>query len=205
MDRRQFLISKPDRVQRLERVQVLIVHSSEKAAGLIKNIFHQIGFAHVVTAATAADAIFTMKQMRIDMLMVDSQLREEGDEESLQPEWESVSGIEFVRKLRHSVDSPNRFAPTVLLAEGLTQQDILQARDAGVNEIVMKPIGAQDFCMRLTQLFDKPRNFITAPTYKGPCRRRKSSPPEGVEDRRVWEVRLIRCDEMRSVQWELNG
>lgn len=202
MSRRQFLVAKPERVPRLERVQILVINSSEKAAQLIKNIFHQIGFAHVVTAQTAAEAVFAMKQMRIDMIMVDSQLYTNKEAQSINPEWESISGIDFIKRLRHASGSPNRFAPAMMLVDGLTQREIFEARDAGINEVVMKPLSAKDFCARVTQAFDKPRNFITAPAYKGPCRRRKAAAKPEME-RRTHEVRLIRHDEVKTT--ELQG
>ena len=198
MSRRQFLVAKPERAPRLERVQVLVVNSSEKAGILIKNIFHQIGFTHVVTAQTAAEAVFAMRQMRIDMIMVDSQLYTNKEAQSINPEWESISGIEFVKRLRRASGSPNRFAPAMMLVDGLTQQEIIEARDAGVNEVVMKPLNAKDFCARVTQAFDKPKNFITAPEYKGPCRRRRGTLPEGQDERRMRDIRVIRHNEVQA-------
>lgn len=187
-----------ERLVRLEKIQVLLVNSSERALEVIATMFQQIGFKHVVTASNGEDAAFLMRQMRIDVVVVDDTLAKPTQPGKLAKGWEEATGIEFVRMLRHSPFSPNPFALTVMLVDGLTTERLLEARDAGVNEIVTKPINAQEFCMRITHIFDRPRNFVTAPAYKGPCRRRKGgASPEGKE-RRVREVRLIRCDEMRG-------
>lgn len=201
--RRQFLVAKPQHSTRLERVQVLVVNSSEKAGNLIKSLFQQLGFTHVVVAHSAAAAVFTMRQVRVDMLVVDSQLYTTRREQSVEPDWELMSGIEFVQRLRHATHSPNRFAPAIVLSDTFTEQDIRRARDAGVNELLMKPLAAKDFCDRITQMFDKPRNFITAPGYKGPCRRRRAALRDDEEERRTREVRVVRADELRTVHWDL--
>lgn len=203
VSRRQFLVAKPERAVRLERVQVLVVNSSEKAGKLIKSLFQQLGFTHVVVAHSAAEAVFMMRQVRVDMVLVDAQLYTTKQEHSVEPEWESLNGIEFVRRLRHAITSPNRFAPAIVLSDTFTEQDIRRARDAGVNELLMKPLSAKDFCERVTQIFDKPRNFVTAQDYKGPCRRRRAVAPEDGTERRTREVRVIRNDELRNVQWNL--
>lgn len=198
VNRRQFLVAKPLHSTRLERVQVLVVNSSEKAGALIKSLFQQLGFVHVVVAHSAADAVFTMRQVRVDLMVVDSMLYTAERADSIAPEWEIMSGIEFIRQLRHAANSPNRFTPVVLLADSFTEEDIRRARDAGVNELLMKPIAAKNFCDRIIQIFDKPRNFITAPGYKGPCRRRRLSLRDDEPERRTREVRLIRADEART-------
>lgn len=197
-DRELPLTRRTERQNRLEKVQLLIVNSSEKAAELLKSIFHEIGFKHVLSATNAADAVFMMRQMRIDIVVVDDALHSEMESNELTPGWEEATGVDFVKLLRHSSASPNPFALTVVMVDEVTSDRILGARDAGVNEVVMKPLNAREFCMRITNLFDKPRNFVTAPSYKGPCRRRRGGPPPGEAERRVREVRLIRCDELRS-------
>jgi len=187
-----------ERQARLDKVQLLIVNSSEKASQLLKSLFQEIGFKHVMTANNAADAVFIMRQMRIDIVIVDDQLHHAPDSEALTPGWEEVTGVNFVKLLRHSNASPNPYALAVILADEVTSEGLYAARDAGVNEVVTKPLNAKEFCLRITQIFDKPRNFVTAPSYKGPCRRRKGGPPPGEKERRVREVRLIRCDELRG-------
>ncbi len=190
--RTPFLVAKPERVSRLDRIQVLVIHSSDKAGELIKNIFQQIGFKHVVTAQTAAEAVFAMRQMRIDIILLDSHLYTSKDSAGSTPGWESIRGVDFIKRLRHASNAPSRFAPIIMLADGVTREELVDARDAGVNEVIMKPLNAEEFCARVVQVFDRPRNFVTAPAYKGPCRRRVVEPSAIEIERRIREVRLIR-------------
>ena len=47
------------------------------------------------------------------------------------------------------------------------------ARDAGVNEFVVKPITAKAVLDRINAVILRPRAFIKAEHYVGPCRRRR--------------------------------
>ncbi len=48
------------------------------------------------------------------------------------------------------------------------------ARDAGVNEFIVKPVTAQAIISRMNMLISKPRPFIRSEDYFGPDRRRRT-------------------------------
>ena len=52
----------------------------------------------------------------------------------------------------------------------------IEARDAGVTEFIVKPITAKAVLDRLNAVIMKPRPFIKADGYIGPCRRRRDTP-----------------------------
>jgi DNA-binding response OmpR family regulator len=54
---------------------------------------------------------------------------------------------------------------------------VFRARDAGVSEFLAKPLSARLLVERLNAVLFNERPFVRAPTYAGPCRRRRS---EGV-------------------------
>jgi DNA-binding response OmpR family regulator len=66
------------------------------------------------------------------------------------------------------------------------------ARDSGVSEVLKKPITAKVLCDRIIACVESPRSFITAPTYKGPDRRRRNLPT--AEDRRKIDIKIIKYD-----------
>jgi len=183
--------------KKLKKIRILVVNESANAGDLIKRMFEALGFGHVIAVTNGMDAMQVMREMRVDMVLVDSML-------SIQPkEWEGcpsmnrMEGAEFIHRLRHAPGSPNRFMPTLMLVGGLNGQEAMRARDAGVNEMVMKPLSGENFSQRMIQLFDTPKHFITAETYKGPCRRsRKGKPRELTQERRRRDVRVVRYEEM---------
>ncbi|MGE3714420.1 MAG: hypothetical protein AB7F82_07865, partial [Alphaproteobacteria bacterium] len=109
---------------------------------------------------------------------------------------QSVSGCEFVRRLRRSPNSPNPFIPIIMLAD-INENSLKEdARDSGVNELAVHPLEAKALFSNMLKVIDKPRIFITADTYRGPCRRlEQKGPPEGTHERRIKDIRIIRYNE----------
>jgi len=65
---------------------------------------------------------------------------------------------------------------------------VIEARDAGVNEFLAKPISAKALYQRFAAIIDNPHLFIRAKHYFRPGRRRQDTgPPRGVPERRTGE------------------
>jgi two-component system, chemotaxis family, chemotaxis protein CheY len=102
-------------------------------------------------------------------------------------------GACFVKYLRQSRYSPNPYISIIMVTGLGLQNNVEYARDAGVNEVILKPVSIETLCERITALIDDSRLFITASGYKGPCRRRKELPYAG-EERRSHDIRLYKHD-----------
>ena len=151
------------------------------------------------------DAIALLKIVRVHIIVADAELELTGQTVASPNEAEKpvidLLGIKFVQRLRYSASSPAAYTPILILIDSPNSKTILSARDAGVNEIVVKPIEARAFCERIINLVDNPRIHVTSDNYKGPCRRRKDiGPPVGMSERRKREIRLITCDEIRGAK-----
>jgi DNA-binding response OmpR family regulator len=85
---------------------------------------------------------------------------------------EPVDGVEFTRRVRQSKDSPNAYLPIIMVTGHTERPRIMAARDAGVTEILAKPINAQSLMLRIAEVVGKPRPFVRAGDYFGPDRRR---------------------------------
>ena len=186
--------------QRIAGIQVLIVISSPRAGNLIRRLFETLGFQSLHLAHNATEAVHFLKNLHVHLIVTDADLQLAADvankkdvEDVLQ-----LNGIHYVERLRRAPTSPAPFIPILMLMDQAHKKSIFAARDAGVNEVVLKPLEARNFCERVIQMIDNPRPHITANTYRGPCRRRNAGPPPGTQERRVREVRLIRCDEMKG-------
>ena len=84
-----------------------------------------------------------------------------------------MDGVELVRLLRRSQGTPNRYVPIIMATAYSEAHNVTQARDAGVNEFVIKPLSAQSLMSRIEQVVENPRPFIDVPAYFGPDRRRR--------------------------------
>jgi two-component system, chemotaxis family, chemotaxis protein CheY len=192
---------------RLEQIQVLVLDGSAHAADLLREVFVKLGFSNIHVVNDGYEGIQAMKRKTVHLVFTDWELRVRkkrllGDE-TTPPKDKDVlplSGTEFVKRLRQSPHSPNPFVPVVMVVNQEAGEHSAKARDAGVNEIVTKPLQADDLCRRIISLIDDTRHFITADTYKGPCRRTPGKPlPPGLPERRTRQVRLVRRKEFKSV------
>ncbi len=89
---------------------------------------------------------------------------------------EPLDGIDFVRLLRNSQDSPNPMVPVIMITGHSTMRRVGEARDVGVTEFLSKPVTARGVIERLTRVVDHPRAFVRTQSYFGPDRRRHQEP-----------------------------
>jgi DNA-binding response OmpR family regulator len=85
-----------------------------------------------------------------------------------------MNGIDFTKTVRTSGKSPNPFLPIIMIT-GHTEKHVVEsARDAGVTEILAKPITAHNLYARIAEIVERPRAFVRCEGYFGPDRRRKA-------------------------------
>jgi DNA-binding NtrC family response regulator len=75
--------------------------------------------------------------------------------------------------MRTDFDNPNRTTAVIMMSTAPDIARIAEARDAGVSEFLKKPFSATDLQKRIAGLHITPREFIEAPEYSGPDRRRR--------------------------------
>lgn len=166
-------------------IKVLVIDDSRHMRLIIKSLLLQIGCKYIRDAGDAAVAFKEMQSFPCDIILVD---------------WfmEPLDGLDFVRLVRTARDSRNPYVPIIMLSGYTEVRRIAEARDAGVNEFLAKPVSAELLSSRISSIFKNPRDFIQSKKYVGPCRRRNDfGPPRGVEDRRV-EQSGIKARGMRA-------
>ncbi|MGB4102419.1 MAG: hypothetical protein WBK91_11005 [Alphaproteobacteria bacterium] len=191
-----------DPIQSLQKIRVLVVDSSTQAADLIKNIFGQLGFANVLVANDIYESMQIMKHVRVDMIFADWGLKAGYNPKiysnGILANSTAINGAQYVKNMRCAPASPNPFIPVVMLMGAATNHDVMNVRDSGVNDIILKPLDAGDFCQKIVALIDHPRIFVTASSYKGPCRRLHTAEQYTGRERRTREIRLVRRSEQRT-------
>ena len=91
--------------------------------------------------------------------------------------------------VRSGEDSPNPYVPIIMLTGHTELHRVCEARDAGVNEFLAKPISAKALYSRVASIIEFPRPFIRTKSYFGPCRRRRNlGAPRGMKERREDEI-----------------
>jgi CheY-like chemotaxis protein len=148
---------------RYDLLRILLVDDNHYMRVLLAEILRAIGVREIYEANDGAEALQALRNHPVDIVMTDL---------SMQP----LDGIDFVRLLRNSPDSPNPMAPVVMITGHSTMARVAEARDAGVNEFLAKPLTARGVIERLSQLVEHPRPFVRTADYFGPDRRRRADP-----------------------------
>jgi len=143
-----------------ELLNILLVDDNQHMRVLLSEILRAIGVRHVFEAGDGAEALQIMRGHPIDIVMTDL---------AMQP----LDGIDFVRLLRNSQDSPNPMVPVIMITGHSTMRRVGEARDVGVTEFLSKPVTARGVIERIGRVVDHPRAFVRTESYFGPDRRRR--------------------------------
>ena len=101
------------------------------------------------------------------------------------------NGAEFTRFARSEHSTGDRFVPIIACTADTTQRTVKELRDAGADEILCKPVSPTIIWTKLTAVTHARRNFVTAPDFFGPDRRRRVRYMRPVEDRRKVDAEMV--------------
>jgi len=148
---------------RYDLLKILLVDDNHYMRVLLAEILRAIGVTRIYEANDGAEGLQMMRDNPVDIVMTDL---------SMQP----LDGIDFVRLLRNSPDSPNPTVPVIMITGHSTFARVNEARDAGVTEFLAKPLTARGVIERLHEVIEHPRPFVRSGDYFGPERRRRHDP-----------------------------
>ncbi|MBS0331405.1 MAG: response regulator [Proteobacteria bacterium] len=148
---------------RYDLLKILIVDDNHHMRVLLSEILKAIGVREIYEASDGAQGLQAMRNNSVDIVMTDL---------SMQP----LDGIDFVRLMRRSPDSPNQMCPVIMITGHSTMSRVAEARDAGVNEFLTKPLTARGVLERISLTVNHPRPFVKTESYFGPDRRRRVDP-----------------------------
>ena len=144
----------------LKKLRVLIVDPNVFMRGVVADSLRRLQVTHIAAAASAVEAFAVGRTFKPDLIIVD---------------WDAgrMTGLEFTREIRRNTTGLPREAPIILLAAIIDHDQLMSARQAGINEFLLKPVSAQGVLSRIEEVILRPRKFIDSRNYVGPCRRRK--------------------------------
>ncbi len=143
----------------LSSLHVLVVDDNAHMRSIVVAILRGIGVGTVKEAGDGADALEAMRAGIPDIVIADLNM-------------DPIDGLDFARMVRTAPDSPFPFVPIIMMTGHTERSKVTAARDAGINELLAKPISARTLLDRIIAVVDRPRPFIKTATYVGPCRRR---------------------------------
>lgn len=146
---------------KFERLKALIVDANPHMRKVLRSILHAFGVTAIYESGEGTRALELLRETRPDVIFLDWKMPD-------------VTGLELTKKVRTAPSSPNPFIPIIMLTGHAQTSHVLQARDAGVTEVLAKPISPRSILTRLTTVIEHPRSFVRTTVYFGPCRRRRN-------------------------------
>jgi len=128
---------------------------------LAKSILQTFGVGDVIGAKNGEEGFKTYCRKNPDVVLADWMMK-------------PLDGIALTRRIRTDPKSPNPYVPVILMTGFSEKRRVLEARDAGVTEFLVKPFNARDLYRRIAQIIERPRQFVRSEDFFGPDRRRKA-------------------------------
>jgi CheY-like chemotaxis protein len=153
------------------QVKILIVEDNVHFRTLIYSILQALGISDLEEARDGSEALEILDELTPDLVILDWKM-------------EGMDGVECVRQIR-TLNGVNRFVP-IIMVTGYTETSLKkEARDAGVNDFLGKPISPQSLLGRIVSVMDNRRPFYETDDYFGPDRRSKVEKYSGAERRKT--------------------
>lgn len=143
----------------MHRISVLVVEDNQPMLDIAKSLLLTFGVGHVIGASDGEMGFKRFCEYNPDIVLADWMMK-------------PMDGMSFTRMIRNNEHSPNPYVPVILMTGFSERRRVLQARDAGVTEFLVKPFNARDLYKRIAQVIERPRQFVRSENFFGPDRRR---------------------------------
>ena len=171
---------------------VMVVDDNTFMRSLLANTIKTFGIENVVAEPDCASSIKRLKMSKTDPIAAGI-----GTVDMIISDYlmDGVDGNLFLHWIRTNQAVPDRFVPFIMVSGAADQFVVAQARDTGVTEFMAKPFSAQSVADRILSVVNSPRQFVLAPGYFGPDRRRiDSSAPEERRKTQANEIQIVKPD-----------
>ncbi len=163
----------------LSMIRFLVIDDSASERKLVRALLQTLGAEQIDEATDGESAIRLIKQVPPGLILCDWEM-------------EPIGGLHLARFIRRSPASPDKRIPLIMMTGHADRQRVVSARDAGVNEFMVKPLSPHLLQSRIAAALDSRRPFITAHDYFGPDRRRHVAAWPGPERRTLRKAPEIR-------------
>ncbi len=156
----------------LRDLVILVADQSSYITMLIHSMLRGFGSNRVLEVRNSLSVFQTLVGQKVDILICDSRLPPHG-------------GLALTDTIRGKTDNEHRTIPILIMASDSRESTIKQARDAGANMVIAKPISPANLYDRLSWVAFNPRKFVDTESYFGPDRRFKIEGfPKGIGRRK---------------------
>tara|TARA_R110002072_G_scaffold103710_13_gene227529 strand:+ start:2790 stop:3290 length:501 start_codon:yes stop_codon:yes gene_type:complete len=142
----------------LSQTRVLVVDDNAALRGVLRVSLQAFGCAKVIETGSVAQALEILKSQPVDLVITDWKMKPR-------------DGIDLVSSIRSPVSSPSPGLPVIMLTAYDGTDRIRQARRAGVNAFLIKPVTASALASCLRDVLTGDHGYVETDDYVGPERR----------------------------------
>ena len=164
----------------LSGVSIVVADDNLHMQALVRGVLKAFSVKNIIAYSSGDAAYVELIATQPELAIVDWEM-------------EPMSGIEFTRKVRLDAESPNPFLPIIMLTGYTDRARVFEARDAGVNEFMAKPVSPKTLYARIAAVIERPRPFVRLENFFGPDRRRRETNFKGA-DQRTTEPKFVSGD-----------
>lgn len=140
-------------------LNTLVIVDNLPMLGIFRSVLGDLGIQNVRHGRNAREVVSLLMAEPIDLVVIDDHA--------------PLDGVKFLTTLRRGSDKLPNAVPVIFITAIAERERIVAARDAGANEILIKPFTPVQLKTRLENSLFKPREFVEAAAYVGPDRRRR--------------------------------
>ncbi len=157
--------------QGLAALRLLVVDDNPHMRAIVLSLVQGLGVREVRQAADGGEGLRLLREAPADVALVDLNMA-------------PLDGVGFTRAVRTAPDSPDVYLPVIMMTGQVERTRVMEARDAGVTEFLLKPLTLRSLIGRMEAVIHSPRPFVRTAAYFGPDRRRRADPAYTGPDRR---------------------
>lgn len=123
-----------------DAITCLVVDDDKFSRTFVKTALYQIGVKNTKEASTISEAIEVLRNYKINVILMDQQLPEQ-------------SGLELARQIKEGKIGDNKDLPIIMVTIDTKENTVLEAKDIGIHEYLVKPISPLSLKKRLCTAF----------------------------------------------------
>lgn len=162
----------------LKNLRILVVEDDFAMRELLRDVLKAFDVGEIRTAHDGNSAIQELRKFSADIVIIDWHMT-------------PMNGLECLKHIRQSHDTPNPFVPVIMLTAFSDKPRVLASRDAGITNFMAKPVTAKRLYNRIAAVIEDDRNYIRTSDFFGPDRRRVTRTYPGQDRREPQHVVML--------------
>jgi two-component system chemotaxis response regulator CheY len=130
-------------------LRILVVDDNQQMRSILKSMLNGFGVTQIVSAVDGVDALEKLVDQTFDLAICDWLMA-------------PMDGLSFVREVRDHSVAALRTLPILMLTAQKEMRNVLDARNAGVDAYVVKPVSASQLWTRLESIVQRDKQVSAA-------------------------------------------